>query len=104
MKGVPPAHIDLTSNPVTDSENVIWGLINRCWMQEPEGRPKCREILDKLNRKGIFASAADDQKQIAQETRCFRDTMRKNEEILINLDAIETILNTVCMLPPTQQH
>lgn len=98
MKGTLPAQIDITSEPDTadsDSESVIWRVISHCWAREPEGRPKSKEILDELHRAGIVGGVVEDQEQIVQETRHFRDAMRKNEEVLIDLDKIETILDTI---------
>lgn len=97
MRGTLPAQLDLASNPDT-AENVIWALVHRCWIQEPEERLKCKEMLNELDRKGIVGGGHKGQEQIIEERRRFRDAMRKNEDVPIDLNKIEEIFDAVCIL------
>lgn len=96
IKGNPPAQLDFTG-PNT-IENIIWGLVDRCWSTEPEARPKCEEILESLKKEGLAREvASEDEDRDMRERHEFWDAMREDEEVPIDLNAVDTILDAICV-------
>lgn len=96
-KGTPPARLNLTGPDTT--ENSIWRLVDRCWSPKPEARPKCKEILENVRKLGLAREAAnEDEDHDMRERREFRDAMMgENGEVPIDLNAVETILDAICV-------
>ncbi|KAF9445190.1 kinase-like protein [Macrolepiota fuliginosa MF-IS2] len=96
MRGNWPAVLDVVR--WTDLDESMRDLIYGCWAEGPGGRPTCQQIVQEL---GADRPSSEDggngvRDQFAREKQRFRDAMRKNSDIQIDLARVEQILSGVC--------
>ncbi|KAF9440449.1 kinase-like protein [Macrolepiota fuliginosa MF-IS2] len=96
MKGTPPAVLDV--GRWADLDESMKKLIHRCWTEDPGERPTCQQIVQELGAEGTSSEDGgnDVRDRFAREKQRFRDAMRKNSDIQIELTQVEKILSEVC--------
>lgn len=93
LQGTSPAQLDAISGP-----DAIRALVNDCWTWEPESRPGSKKILEELDQGGFNGVAGEGHEQTVHETLRFRSAMKENEEVPINLNQVEEILDSLCVV------
>lgn len=95
IKGILPTRPDSGADSRQIDDN-MWELMKRCWTHEPENRPKCKEILQKLELCGLSRQETSEvPDQTLYDSLDFQKEMRGNEDIAIDLVKVEQILNEV---------
>ncbi|KAF9440690.1 kinase-like protein [Macrolepiota fuliginosa MF-IS2] len=92
-----PAHPGdhIATEPLDTVDSLMWNLMLDCWSLNPEERPNCQRILDKLNKLGESAGQGNDgsSSYATREIQNIRNTMRtRTKDIVIDLDEIRRIL------------
>ncbi|KAF5352869.1 hypothetical protein D9756_006327 [Leucocoprinus leucothites] len=77
-------------------EAVIWEQVDRCWTPEAGKRPKCRDILLKLQWAGLLRKVYyEAQRDSERESQHLRDVMRMGGGERVDLEVVEKVLQGV---------
>ncbi|KAF9440386.1 kinase-like protein [Macrolepiota fuliginosa MF-IS2] len=92
-KGNLPATIDV--GRWTGLDEPMRELIHRCWAADLGERLACQQTVQELSAGGPLSEDGDDdiRNQFAREKQRFRDAMRKNSDIQIDLARVEQVLS-----------
>ncbi|KAJ3570724.1 hypothetical protein NP233_g4216 [Leucocoprinus birnbaumii] len=92
-RGILPDRPQLSQ--VGEAESIVWKIIDRVWVMDPEQRPRCQEILQELEWAGLSRPLEDisQQENGRDGRRSFEEAMKHGKEMVVDLMVVGRALD-----------